>query len=118
VADIRVVKHVLTDPHRSVLFVQTKLEVLDETLRGRLRLYACWRRTSAVLVPATPGRVLKSAITTAPRAARERAPAHGMQQQFLSAIGRLRRFQRRLAGPDAQFKMDWNFRPLRTATSR
>ncbi len=36
----RVVKHVLTDPHRSVLFVHTKLEVLDETLRGKLRLYA------------------------------------------------------------------------------
>ncbi len=36
----RVVKDVLTDPHRSVLFVHTKLEVLDERLRGKLRLYA------------------------------------------------------------------------------
>ena len=36
----RLVKHVLTDPHRSVLFVHTELEVLDETLRGKLRLYA------------------------------------------------------------------------------
>jgi glucoamylase len=36
----RIVKHVLTDPHRSVLLVHTKLEVLDESLRGRLRLYA------------------------------------------------------------------------------
>ena len=36
----RIVKHVLTDPHRSVLLVQTKLEVLDESLRGKLRLYA------------------------------------------------------------------------------
>lgn len=36
----RLVKHVLTDPHRSVLLVQTKLEVFDETLRGKLRLYA------------------------------------------------------------------------------
>ena len=36
----RIVKHVLTDPHRSVLLVHTSLEVLDESLRGKLRLYA------------------------------------------------------------------------------
>jgi len=36
----RVVKHVLTDPHRSVLLIHTKLEVMDDTLRGKLRLYA------------------------------------------------------------------------------
>lgn len=36
----RLIKHVLADPHRSVLLVHTRLEVLDESLRGRLRLYA------------------------------------------------------------------------------
>src|SRR2546427_4311288 len=36
----RLVKDVLTDPHRSVLLAQTKLEVFDESLRGKLRLYA------------------------------------------------------------------------------
>ena len=36
----RLVKHVLTDPHLSVLLVHTKLEVFDESLRGKLRLYA------------------------------------------------------------------------------
>src|SRR5213080_884283 len=36
----RVVKHVLTDPHLSVLLVHTRLEVFDESLRGKLRLYA------------------------------------------------------------------------------
>jgi glucoamylase len=36
----RLVKHLLTDPHRSVLLVHTRLEVLDESLRGKLRLYA------------------------------------------------------------------------------
>ena len=36
----RLVKHVLTDPHRSVLLVHTKIEILDESLRGRLRVYA------------------------------------------------------------------------------
>ncbi len=36
----RLVKQVLTDPHRSVLVVRTRLEVRDESLRGKLRLYA------------------------------------------------------------------------------
>src|SRR6266851_3185671 len=36
----RLIKHVLADPHRSVLLVHTKVEVLDESLRGKLRLYA------------------------------------------------------------------------------
>src|SRR4026208_108535 len=36
----RLVKHVLTDPHRSVLLMHTKVEVLDKSLRGKLRLYA------------------------------------------------------------------------------
>src|SRR6266550_2566593 len=36
----RLIKHVLTDPHRSVLLVNTKVEIRDESLRGKLRLYA------------------------------------------------------------------------------
>src|SRR5664279_1563101 len=36
----RLIKHVLADPHRSVLLVHTRVEVLDESLRGKLRLYA------------------------------------------------------------------------------
>src|SRR6267378_203655 len=36
----RLVKDVLTDPHRSVLLVHTKLEVFDKALRGKLRLYS------------------------------------------------------------------------------
>ncbi len=36
----RLIKHVLTDPHRSVLLVHAKVEILDESLRGKLRLYA------------------------------------------------------------------------------
>ena len=36
----RLVKHVLTDPHRSVVLVHTKLEILDESLRGKLKLFA------------------------------------------------------------------------------
>jgi glucoamylase len=36
----RLIKHVLTDPHLSVLLVRTRVEVLDESLHGKLRLYA------------------------------------------------------------------------------
>jgi glucoamylase len=36
----RLIKHVLADPHRSVLLVHTRIEVLDGSLHGKLRLYA------------------------------------------------------------------------------
>jgi len=35
----RVVKEILTDPHSSVLLIHTKIEILDESLRGKLRVY-------------------------------------------------------------------------------
>jgi glucoamylase len=36
----RLIKHILADPHRSVLLMHSRLEVMDESLRGKLRLYA------------------------------------------------------------------------------
>lgn len=36
----RLVKQVLTDPHRSVLIVHGRIEILDEALRGKLHVYA------------------------------------------------------------------------------
>jgi hypothetical protein len=36
----QLIKQVITDPHRSVLLVHTKLEVFDKSLRGKLKLYA------------------------------------------------------------------------------
>lgn len=36
----RLIKHILADPHRSVLLVHTRVEVIDESLRGKLHLYA------------------------------------------------------------------------------
>src|ERR1035441_4188479 len=36
----RLIKHILADPHRSVVLMHTQLEVLDESLRGKLHLYA------------------------------------------------------------------------------
>ena len=45
----RLVKHVLTDPHRSVLLVHTKVEVRDESLRGKLRVYALLAERKSVV---------------------------------------------------------------------
>jgi glucoamylase len=36
----RLVKEVCTDPHRSVLLIHTKVEIMDKSLRDKLRLYA------------------------------------------------------------------------------
>jgi glucoamylase len=36
----RLIKQVCTDPHRSVLLIHTRLEILDKSLRDKLRLYA------------------------------------------------------------------------------
>jgi glucoamylase len=36
----RLVKHILADPHRSVVLMHTQLEVVDKSLIGKLRLYA------------------------------------------------------------------------------
>ena len=36
----RVIKEICADPHRPVLLMRTRLEVVDQSLRGKLRLYA------------------------------------------------------------------------------
>src|SRR5215212_3156841 len=36
----RIIKEVCADPHRPVLLMRTRLEILDESLRGKLKLYA------------------------------------------------------------------------------
>jgi glucoamylase len=36
----RLVKEIVVDPHSPVLLMHTRLEIMDETLRGKLRLYA------------------------------------------------------------------------------
>jgi glucoamylase len=36
----RIIKHILTDPHRSVLLLHSKVEILDEKLKGKLHIYA------------------------------------------------------------------------------
>ena len=101
----RLVKDVLTDPHRSVLLVHTKLEVFDESLRGKLRLYALLAPHLAGFGAGNSGSCTEiggNKLLHAQRA--ERSSAYGMQQRFLPALGRLRRLQRWLAGSDAQLQ--------------
>ena len=102
----RLVKHVLTDPHRSVLLVHTKVEMLEESLRGKLRLYALlapqWRRRGQF------GWCTQIGETTLIHAQRDNIltvhHGHGMQPRVFKAFGRLRGRQRRLAGFDGQFQ--------------
>jgi hypothetical protein len=61
----RLIKHILTNPHRSVVLMHTKLGVYDESLHGKLRLYALLApRTLRAKARATPVGALKSAVTT------------------------------------------------------
>lgn len=36
----RIIKEIITDPHSSAVLIQTRLEIFDDALRGKLRLYA------------------------------------------------------------------------------
>src|SRR5256885_10748944 len=103
----RLVKHVLTDPHRSVLLVHTKVEVLDESLRGKLRLYA-------LVAPHGAG---NSARCSEIRASK---PIPGQGEDVPLVVACSSEFARRSVGyvgaSDGwqdlmtNFKMDWEFR--------
>jgi len=98
----RIVKHVLTDPHHSVVLMRVQLEVADEALRGRLKVYA-------LLAPhLMRGGADNSGWVRDFAAARfsgdARAHAHGLwlRTGFHATLGRVCRRERRLAGPDGQ----------------
>ena len=61
----RLIKYALADPHRSVFLMQTNLEILDQSLCGKLHLYALLaRRTWRAMGRPTPAGVRKSAAIT------------------------------------------------------
>jgi len=103
----RIIKHVLTDPHRSVLLVHTKVEVLDESLRGKLRLYA-------VLAPhgrANSGRCSEIGASTLIHAQREGVHlvtgcSSGFTRRSIGYVGASDGWQDLMGN----FKMDWEFR--------
>jgi glucoamylase len=107
----RLVKYVLTDPHRSVLLVHTKVEVLDESLRGKLRLYA-------LLAPHVAGRGAGNSAWCSEIGAiklmhAEREDVHlvvacssGFSRRSVGYVG----FSDGWQDVMHDFKMDWEFR--------
>jgi glucoamylase len=105
----RLIKHVLTDPHRSVLLVHTKLEVLDESLHGKLQLYA-------LLAPHgmnNAGRCSEIGATTLIHAQREgvhlvAAASSGFNRRSVGYVGTSDGW----TDLTSNFKMDWEFRSV------
>ena len=98
----RLVKHVMTDPHRSVLIVHTKVEVLDESLRGKLRLYALLAPQGADN-SAWCSEIGGSALMHAQRG--DGAFGDGVQLPWICPpFCRLRWRERRMAGSDGQLQ--------------
>src|SRR5256886_482679 len=103
----RLVKHVLTDPHRSVLLVHTKVEVFDESLRGKLRLYA-------LVAPHGAGNSARCSEISASKL------IHAQREDVHLVVACSSEFARRSVGyvgasdgwQDlmSNFKMDWEFR--------
>ena len=101
----RLIKHVLTDPHRSVLLVHTRLEILTSRCAGNCASMRCWLRTSPVTAPAIRAVAPKSAQPhSSTPSAKASIWSWRCSAGFLPPLGRLCRRQRRLAGLDGQFQ--------------
>src|SRR5438094_1092627 len=103
----RLVKYVLTDPHRSVLLVHTKVEVIDESLRGKLRLYA-------LLAPHGAGNSARCCEISASKLIQ--AQREGVHLVVACSSEFTRRSVGYVGASDgwqdlmSNFKMDWEFR--------
>jgi glucoamylase len=103
----RIIKQVLTDPHRSVLLVHTRLEVVDESLRGKLRLYALLAPHGA----GNTGRCSEIGASTLMHAQREDVHlvsgcSSGFTRRSIGYVGASDGWQ----DLTRNFKMDWQFR--------
>jgi glucoamylase len=107
----RVVKHVFADPHQSVLLVHTKVEVLDESLRGKLRLYALLAPHIAGYGAGNSGWCSEVGNIELIRAQRENvnlimACSTGFSRRSVGYVGFSDGWQDLMDN----FKMDWEFR--------
>lgn len=111
----RLTKHVLTDPHRSVLLVHTRLEIGDVALRGKLRLYA-------LLSPHLGGQGAGNHADWLDLG--DRTLLHAERDDFHLVLGCDRGFSRRSVGFvgtsdgwqdlfKGNFAMDWQYREAR-----
>jgi glucoamylase len=107
----RLIKHVMTDPHRSVLLVHTKLEINDASLRGKLKLYALLAPHIERCGDGNSGRCTEIGESTL---------LHASRGHFHLVMGCTTHFTRRSVGYvgasdgwqdlTSNFKMDWEFR--------
>src|SRR5215470_14851978 len=107
----RLIKNVLTDPHRSVLLVHTKLEVFDKSLRGKLRLYALLAPHLAGCGAGNSGSCSEIGGYKLLHAQREdvhllMACSSGFSRRSVGYVGFSDGWQDLMH----HFKMDWNFR--------
>ena len=105
-----VIKHVLTDPHGSVLLVNTKLEVFDESLRGKLHLYALLAPHMAGCGAGNSGRCSEIGAIKLIHAERENvhlimACSSGFSRRSVGYVGFSDGWQDLMHN----FKMDWEF---------
>ncbi len=102
----RVIKQVLTDPHSSVLLVHTRIEVADESLKGKLKVYALLAPQGAD----NSGRCCDVGANQLMHAERE-----GVHLVMGCSSGFLRRSVGYVGASDGwrdltgNFKMDWEF---------
>ena len=108
----QLVKEVLADPHSSVLLVHTRLEIVDESLRGKLRLFA-------LLTPHLGGYGAENRADWLDLG--ERTLLHAEREDFHLMFGCDHGFSRRSVGyvgasdgwqdlHKGNFQMDWQYR--------
>ncbi len=106
----RLIKQVCTDPHRSVLLVHTKLEIMDKSLKDKLRLYALMAPHIDRYGAGNSGRCTEITASTF---------LHARRGSCHLVMGCTTHFTRRSVGyvgasdgwQDLRnFKMDWEFR--------
>ena len=106
----RLIKHVLSDPHLSVLLVHTKIEIFDESLRGKLRLYALLAPHLAGFGAGNSGWCCEVGGIKLIRALRENvhlvmACSSGFSRRSIGYVGFSDGWQDLMS----HFKMDWEF---------
>jgi glucoamylase len=107
----RIIKQILTDPHCSVVLVHTRIEIIDESLRGKLRVYA-------LLAPHLAGRGEGNSGDCTETGSRPllHASRAGTHLVMGASCGFSRRSVGYVGASDgwrdltAHFKMDWEFR--------
>jgi glucoamylase len=107
----RIVKDICCDPHRSVLLMRARLEILDESLRGKLRVYA-------LLAPHLGGGGAGNSAWTCEFAGREifHASRDDLHLSFASQPDFTRRSVGFVGTSDGwqdlmdNFRMDWEYR--------